>query len=346
MASGSARLKRVGQGVILSIIAVGVALTTLELLLRVYHGKLFTMASQLPQPPNRWATPRAEYHPRLGWVPRPGDFELTGQERGSVDQAGLRKSGPPVTSTKRPIVAVGDSFTFGDEVLDEETWPARLQQRLQVPVINGGVFAYGLDQAVLRATLLLEKYQPRVVLLAFIGHDVIRNEFSYYWAWKPYFELALGELTLKNVPVPRGPPPTPPLSPLRSTLSHSFLCSAVLRRLAPRWWHYGGIERKHRDGMAVALALLARLDSLVRSADADLVIIALGTNGQISGNRAAQAVIEQARAAGLNVLNLVPEVDKLLADGPANLFTSRGHYSPRLNDSVATRIAEHLGQRF
>ena len=43
-------------------------------------------------------------------------------------------------------MAVGDSFTFGDEVNDGQTWPAQLQQLTGRRVINGGVSGYGFDQ--------------------------------------------------------------------------------------------------------------------------------------------------------------------------------------------------------
>lgn len=64
-----------------------------------------------------------------------------------------------VRDVTKPILAVGDSYTFGDEVSDWETWPAQLQKLSGRRVINGGVFGYGIDQAFLRARRLLSRYQ-------------------------------------------------------------------------------------------------------------------------------------------------------------------------------------------
>ena len=73
----------------------------------------------------------------------------------SFDAEGFRRSaampGGGTTPDGSVILAVGDSFTFGDEVKDDETWPAHLQQLLGRRVLNAGVSGYGFDQIVLRA---------------------------------------------------------------------------------------------------------------------------------------------------------------------------------------------------
>jgi len=51
------------------------------------------------------------------------------------------------------IATVGDSFTFGDEVSFEASWPNRLEEQLgsKIQVLNFGVTGCGIDQAYLRA---------------------------------------------------------------------------------------------------------------------------------------------------------------------------------------------------
>src|SRR5262245_65339317 len=51
----------------------------------------------------------------VGYVPRPDGFRPTSTDRGE-DAPGV------------PILAVGDSYTYGEEVGDDETWPAQLQR--------------------------------------------------------------------------------------------------------------------------------------------------------------------------------------------------------------------------
>jgi hypothetical protein len=74
-------------------------------------------------------------------------------------------------------VVVDDSFTFGDQVSDDETWPACLEATLHRGVDNGGVFGYVAAQALRRALLKLneKKYEHLVlsILVAFAAHPAI-----------------------------------------------------------------------------------------------------------------------------------------------------------------------------
>lgn len=73
----------------------------------------------------------------------------------SVDHYGFRLNGPQgrsLESAAPRLLALGDSFTFGLGVRDEETWPAQLEttlnqaQETQVEVINAGTISYGVFQ--------------------------------------------------------------------------------------------------------------------------------------------------------------------------------------------------------
>jgi hypothetical protein len=92
-------------------------------------------------------------------------------------------------------LAVGDSYTFGDHVSDHETWPAHLERLLQRPVLNGGVFGYGVDQIILRTEELLPRLRPQVVVVSIIPADVTRTEYSKNFSWKPYYDIRDGGQT-------------------------------------------------------------------------------------------------------------------------------------------------------
>src|SRR5262245_18840382 len=64
-----------------------------------------------------------DYDPLLGHAPRgPGTYYMSGW-RVTITAAGLRANGRAAPDGT-PWLAVGDSFTFGDQVSDAETWPA------------------------------------------------------------------------------------------------------------------------------------------------------------------------------------------------------------------------------
>lgn len=346
LASGSGRLTYCGGAALnwlLLVLSLLTSLVAVEVALRVYHGKLFALSSQLRSPPDRSASPRAQYHPTLGWVPRSGSFAHSAGEQWNVDDAGMRTNGTDSMASRAPVVvAVGDSFTFGDEVPDHYTWPAQLERRIGRPVLNAGVFAYGIDQAYLRANELFDKYKPEWLVLAFISDDINRNEFSYYSGSKPYFSYGIAGLTLNNVPVPIGHIPEPPYAPLREALSYSLLCSAIVSRALPRWWMFGAIDKVHDDGERVTIELLEKLDTKISAAGGRFLAVALATNGRVGNNRRISAVISEASRRGITILDLVPEVEAIAHEGRQGMFMQRGHYAPDLNGLVADRIAAQM----
>jgi len=332
------------HGIILAAISVCLTTLGLELALRIHHGKVLQFESFTAESPNR--VERMAYHSSLGWIPKPGRFGSDWTS--NVDASGLRSNGKSISSPCRPILAVGDSFTFGDEVEDNETWAAYLEEILNKRVLNAGVGAYGIDQAVLRAELLLDEYHPDVVILSFISDDINRTEFSSYpygRGWKPYFEFANGSLSLRNVPVPEKPAPRR-FQTLRRVLGYSFLANAVLRRTAPRWWqNLPVVEPIHNEGENVSVDLLTRLDGLTKDRGGQFIAIALATNGRVGGNARLPNVIKRAREKGIQVLDLSTETLKLRPDQLQRLFRPAGHYSPAMNRWIADHIAAFLYER-
>ena len=164
--------------------------------------------------------------------------------------------------------------------------------------------------------------------------------------WKPYFEYQDGSLILRNVPVPQEPAPPRSFQTLRQVLGYSFLVDAVLARIAPRWWHnLPVIERVHHDGENVSVALLVRLDGLMKDRGGQFIAIALATNGRIGSNTRLPNLVKSAKAQGVKVLDLSMEILKLQPSQLQNLFQPGGHYSPAMNSLIAKRIAAFLDER-
>src|SRR5262249_17188904 len=80
------------------------------------------------------------------------------------------------TSSDGAILAVGDSFVFGDQVSDDETWPAILERRLDRRVVNGGVSGYGTAQAALHAAHLLKAEPYSLMILSILVTEDLRRD--------------------------------------------------------------------------------------------------------------------------------------------------------------------------
>jgi hypothetical protein len=110
----------------------------------------------------------------LGYVPRAGFSAIlntAGWHGGkhTIQKDGFRSNGSELPPLPAEVLVVGDSFTFGDQVSDDETWPACLERKLGRGVDNGGVGGYGTAQALRRASLkLAEKSYTTLVLSTLI----------------------------------------------------------------------------------------------------------------------------------------------------------------------------------
>jgi len=208
---------------------------------------------------------------QVGYVPRAG-YAAPGL---TIDPGGLRHTGEHTADA--PILAVGDSFTFGDEVNDAQTWPAQLQLLTGRRVLNGGVSGYGFDQTVLRAEQLAPRYKPSAIVVSFIADDIRRTEMRRLWsADKPWFELDKDQLTLRGVPVPPRTDPRDTLTFWQRTLGYSYLFDFILRRLDLLYDWFGDHIRVHPAGTGETLAcrLTERLAALQRSSGARVVVVA------------------------------------------------------------------------
>ena len=149
------------------------------------------------------------YDPSKGWRPKPNlrDVTVFGNKILNTNSKGLRgKKDFPYVKEKEKlrILILGDSFTFGDEVSDAETYPAYLQQMLpHTEIINMGVHGYGHDQMLILLREEGVKYEPDIVILGFLPLDMPRNLLGFRDFAKPRFVLEGGELKLTGVPVPR-----------------------------------------------------------------------------------------------------------------------------------------------
>ncbi len=214
---------------------------------------------------------RYAHDPQLGHVPRAG-YTAPGT---TIEADGLRRTGEQVAGGR--ILAVGDSFTYGDEVNDGQTWPAQLQQLTGRRVLNAGVSGYGFDQIVLRAEQLAARYKPAVIVVSFIADDIRRTEMSRLWsADKPYFVIEDGRLALRGVPVPPRADPASTLSSWQWTLGYSRLFDVILRRLDQLHDWYGDHKRVQARGTGEHLSCLltARLAELQKQGGARVIVLA------------------------------------------------------------------------
>lgn len=344
------------------LVAVAFTLGALEAAVRMVDGIGFAPRNFVADKLSLFASAYPSvYDPLLGYVPKPNFSGTTNvwNTEVTIDSRSLRQSasGTPIPDTVA-VLAVGDSYTFGDEVSDSDTWPAQLEQVIGQPVANAGVFGYGLDQAVLRAERLVPELEPWALVLSFIYGDVRRTQLiQRTGVEKPYFDVVDGALALRNVPPSRNRPRIEQMGLVRAALGYSYLADWAARRSGTdEWWYAGGFPQVqvHSDGPAVACLLMRRLKALEEKTGSKVLVVAqyLSRNiadvnnpksvEELAGSERLLACAEQA---GLATLDTLPILQGLRDADPAGFYSKHflvAHMSRAGNRVVAEGVADAL----
>ena len=278
----------------------------------------------------------------LGHVPRAGATATVASGAPvTIDADGLRFSGEDLASTGGPILAVGDSFTYGEDVGDMDAWPAQLQKLTGRRVLNGGVTGYGFDQIVLRTERLAETFKPSVAIVSFIADDIRRTEMRRLWWYdKPWFAIENDRLTLKGVPVPKRT--TLPLKVRHGLEKVLFELPYFLQHLL------GYHARIHPagTGRAIALRLIERLARLQAERQVRIVVMAqyhpqVWVDGTFAAEqrRLTEAVLTCASTNGLATLDTFR---RFATEPEPRAFYGTVHLNPRGNRMVASLLAARL----
>jgi hypothetical protein len=162
---------------------------------------------------SRFINEEAEYNkysPVLGWtIKEKGVLNLY-----RANSSGIRSNreydlSPPGNVIR--ISAFGDSFTHCDEVKNDETWQATIENLDSgLEVINFGVGGYGLDQAYLRYLTDGKQYNSHIVLIGFMTENIYRsiNRYRPFYFHnsrmpliKPRYIIKKGKLMLLHNPM-------------------------------------------------------------------------------------------------------------------------------------------------
>ncbi|NKB37096.1 MAG: hypothetical protein GKR93_07960 [Gammaproteobacteria bacterium] len=178
------------------------------------------------------------YDSQFGWKLTPNwqgrhthhDFDV----QYTINKYGFRGDFPPELQTKKKkrMAIVGDSFSFGLGVNDQDTFVHLLNlDNPDTEFLNLSVPGYSTDQQLLllkRMSALIQA--DHYLLIVYLGNDLLDNMLDYplqVEQAKPYFVIDnTGDLQLKNVPVPNLQKP----AALRSrTLSSEIFGDSLMK---------------------------------------------------------------------------------------------------------------------
>ena len=217
-------------------------LTSVGLSCVLIEGLLRLVGVSMPPVPlypgDREAVRDVTYDPLVGWKLPPNasipettpDYSVVYHSNGLGFRAAREVSPAPrsADAVDERIVFLGDSFTFGSGVEEDETFASLVAaSRPGSVAFNLGIGGFGIDQMWLTLVHYGLELEPTRVVLSFIRNDLDRSLSAYrlghVWQEKPLFQLAGGQLermTAENRP-----------GPLRSWLTQDLRWTGLWRRV-------------------------------------------------------------------------------------------------------------------
>ena len=322
---------------------------------------------------------RSKLHPIRGWCYNDGRI-FEGEYINAQGVRGERLyAADPAPGIER-IAAFGDSYVYGTETADHESWTHQIEAHWRAEVLNYGIGGYSVDQALLHYREQGARLKPRLVLLGFTTMMATRVVSCYRRfehsrdgvLFKPRFVLEGEGLRLIPTPVPSVEAAEHLLAEPASVAefgpndfwflpalfdSWPYRVSATYRLIAYNWFRYHR-RHLHPDRIYTGHTLNPRSESFrilsriyrefaaeVRRNGSEPVALMLPTRSDLDlyaehGSAAYDTLRAELEADGLRVIDLAPA----FPPPPAldELFNSHGHYTPKGNAVAADAIARAL----
>ena len=343
------------------VIILTIAIALLELVLRMFD--------EIPVHKN----PLSGFHvadSTLGWIGRPEyrgrfrsqDFDVVIEH----DAQGFRRATfdtDKLAESTRRIALLGDSFTWGWGVENNELFANLLQERLGTSVLvkNYGVNAFGTAQELLLFDRYVQELDPDTVIVMLYANDLDENV-DPRKGKRPWFELEDGQLVARNQPVS-----TPSIGLFKQLSQKSTAISTIKFTYhlvidafkSPPEGIYEYVEPViPEDRWALMAALLAELHRRcgLDDPECELRIVYIPTRAEVSAYDADQVPVvpaglkEICDKAGIHFLDLRPDLYSAWqqAEPPAwdvtpVYFPHDGHLDTRGHQVVAEALAHSLG---
>ena len=285
----------------------------------------------------------------------------------STDFLGFRKSSVQKNITNNRVLVMGDSFTFGLGVEDDQTFVSLMNtDNPDTIFINGGVPGYAPDQQMLWLREAVLSTQPdSIVFIIYLGNDLvdIGLPFAVQAAYaKPYIALTEdGVPVAKNIPVPRESKP----EALRDKTLGSYILdgdrSTFLGRYKIGQLLIGAglgspVEKSDLEGLLEKklkkpIALMgAALDLMMSEADQSFTLVLLPGASAVKNKSSVSAryqllvrdkLLDLARQKNLKAIDLVTPLSE---DGGNYFYPNDGHLSAAGHEVVSKALMQNLSE--
>ena len=282
------------------------------------------------------------YDSSKGWISKPNlrDMKVFENKVLNTNSKGLRGT-KEYAYSKNPdkirILILGDSFTFGDKVSDNETYSNYIQELLpHTEIINTGMHGYGHDQMLVLLREEGVRFNPDIIILGFLPMDMSRNLLQFRDYAKPKFVIDNEELRLTGSPVPL------PEEIIKWDWARPRVID-IVSIIRFRWKQFSGIYEKEKEDITTAI-----LDEIIKLAESigAIPIFSYLPQGKEIADRTPLTAGEKYLLTmcqtndGVRCFSTRPHFSKKMAAGVT--FKQRGHWGPAGHLAAAEAIRSYL----
>jgi hypothetical protein len=272
----------------------------------------------------------------LGWIPRE-NCRTTLYTTNSLGFRGVREY-PPL-KTKPRIIVLGDSFTWGENNADNETYPFYLEQLFggEVEVINMGVHGYGPDQFYLYYLREGHKLNPDIVIFGLFLPDIHRTAFHTREFFKPRFLIVNDTLALD---------PQSSIPSFEEALKRSSEIKHKPRLYMFSYFH--GFFTKlvrllhhYKDDTEITLKVIETLNSQLQKESISLIVLFIPEQEMVEGGNkdyydTIPVLEEELKKRNISYVNFQPIFQKESHQRGRTLY--RGHMTQEGNKLIAETL--------
>jgi lysophospholipase L1-like esterase len=345
------RIPEVVKNTLVVVVTIVVCLLCLEAGIRIYSALLFPRMMVLDD--------------RLGWRHAPNVSKIFANEDGDrflvvQNRYGHRgrEYGVQKGAGKYRVLVLGDSFTEGVHVAEDDLFSARLEKTdARLEVLNAGVGGYGTVQEYLYFNAEGARLGPDLLLVMFFENDLSDNCLSYYAGFgpRPYARMKNGEVEMVERLEPQAFLRFTLPVPFRFELSrHSYLYYFLNTEVYQRLFGTRMREMQRADLRQAATcgdyqifsSLIARLKSEMRARGGEFAVVLIPTREDVAAgsSKAEEPILKFCRDAAVNCLPLLDRFLKERASGARLYFDNDIHWTKVGHRVAADEIGRYLAK--
>lgn len=254
----------------------------------------------------------------------------------SIGIRGIKEYLIPKPLGVKRILLIGDSFTFGNEVNDNETYAYYLQELLGdgYEVINMGVYGYGHDQMLIKLKEEAAQYQPDFIMLGFVSCDIARNMMTFTSYSKPRYTLRNNKLKSTNASI----------STPKQIFTNELFKLHFIDLLGVLKWAYtekAGAWRKKE--FKITTVILNEMKDFSDQIGAKLVILDLPLQSELfekKVNWSEEYLSDYTQSNNVSIIYFRETLKKNIQKG--RQYKMEGHYGSRLHRDIADQVFMYI----